>query len=150
MNMLNNIVTEETTIMTFDEWAKEMSDKYKNLSGVCGACGVDEHTGARLSLAAAKFLEPLVAGYMTGPVGIYKGTGIAAKTVSGPDINQFKTECLQMIQDGKEIILYMPVWYPGWWQFTDLDQTTFEHTVLETPRLIGGTWRIRFAVFEKA
>jgi hypothetical protein len=142
MNILNNTVTEETTIVTFDEWAKEMSDKHENL--------VDDYTGARISLEAAKFLEPLIAGYMTGPVGIYKGTSIAAITVSVPDINQFKTECLQMIQDGKEIILCMPIWYPNWWQFTDLDQKTFEHIVLETPRLIDGKWKIRFAVFEKA
>jgi hypothetical protein len=143
MNMLNNAVTEETTIVTFDEWAKEMSDKYKNLF-------VDDYSGARVSLEAAKFLEPLVAGYMTAPTAIYKGTAIAAKTVAGPNINEFKTECLQMIQDGKEIVLYMPIWHPDWWQFTDLDQTTFEHNILDTAKFVEGKWKIRFAVFEKA
>jgi hypothetical protein len=140
--MLDNTVTEDT-IVPFDEWAKEISDKYKNLY-------MDEYTGARVSLQAAKFLEPLVAGFMTAPVGIYKGTPIAAKTVSGHDINEFKTECLQMIQDGKEIILYMPIWYPNFQTFIEIDQKTFEPVELDTPRLVDGKWKIRFAVFEKA
>ncbi len=85
MNILNNTVTEETTIVTFDEWAKEMSDKYKNTY-------MDAYNGTRLSLEAAKFLEPLVAGYMTVPAVIYKGTSIVSKTVKVRDINEFKTE----------------------------------------------------------
>ena len=136
-NTLETIKITDTTVGLY-EWAKVMSDDK------CPAT----YAHAWIPIHAGEYLEPVLTGFMTGPVGIYNSKPLEAKTVAITDITAFREEVAKWMAEGKKVFLYMPIWYPGQHVFKKLNPETFEPVDCDPPEWIEGQWKIRFAVLE--
>ena len=97
---------------------------------------------------AGKYFEPVVTGYMTGPVGFHYGKAMEARTITTTDIVEFRDQCGAWIAEGKQVFFYMAIWYPSQHVFFKADPTTYEPVECDPPVFIEGKWKIRYALLE--
>lgn len=136
-NTLETIKITDTTVGLFD-WAKVMAET--TIPAAEFHAWVPVHAG--------EYLEPVLTGFMTGPVGVYNGRSLEARTVVVNDIVSFREKVAKWMTEGKKVFLYMPIWYPSQHVFKKLDPVTFDPVECDPPEWIEGRWKIRFAVLE--
>ena len=99
--------------------------------------------GANFDLRGVEYLSPVIDGYMVGPVGVYDGNIVEAKTVVFSDIQEALTE---MVTNGDRIVMYMLIHIPGSVQYDKLNEDTFELEPLPEPVIRGPHWKMRFEI----
>lgn len=122
------------TTLTFDQWLENVEKMQQLLSSA---------QNTFLDIPSAKYLETVVAGFMSMPVGVYQGQTLTCRTIQATDISEFRTYVANL---GKPVILYQTLWCPSWPQFVRGNPETFEPIVLDTPIISKSFWRMRFAV----
>ena len=128
---------EETTKYTTvdkDTWAMMIAEARKTIEFI---------TGAYYDLHGVDYLAPLVDGYMTGPVAVYNGKPIEARSVMIDDIG----DALElMMNNGDRIIMYMLIFMPSMPVYSKLDDATFTNIPLDKPYVTTGKWKLRYAL----
>jgi hypothetical protein len=97
---------------------------------------------------AGKYLEPVLTGYMTAPVGVHYGKPMEARTITTEDLVEFRQQCASWIAEGKLVFLYMAIWYPSQHVFYKADPATYEPVECDPPVFIEGKWKIRYALLD--
>ena len=136
-NTVETLKITDTTVGLFD-WAKIMADDKSP--------AVYAH--AWIPIHAGEYLEPVLTGFMTGPVGVYNSKPLEAKTYAVADITKFREELAAWMVEGKKVFLYMPIWYPGQYVFKKLNPLTFDPVDCDPPEWIEGQWKMRLAILE--
>ncbi len=137
-NQLADNMTQNTnTTVTFEEWKHSIA-----------AIKLDGHQLQTIRQDAAWYLIPVLAGFMTAPVGMFNNQTIVAKSVKVDDIVEFRAELAEMVAAGKQILLYMPIWVPANVVFDKIDPATFNVIHCDPPEKTEAYWKIRFAEVE--
>ena len=136
----SNEIIEDTTL-TFDQWLGNVEKMQRLLPSAHNTF---------LDIPSVKYLESVVAGFMSMPVGVYQGQILTCKTVKCTDISEFRTYVANL---GKPVILYQALWCPKWPLFHGPHSETFEPVEYDPPRFVSALmpsednhWRIRFAI----
>ena len=129
------------TTLTFDQWLENVEKMQQLLSSA---------QNTFLDIPSAKYLETVVAGFMSMPVGVYQGQTLTCKTMKCDDISEARSYFANL---GKPVILYQTLWCPSWPLFHGHHQETFEPVDFDPPLFTSACiptesqhWRIRFAV----
>ena len=128
--------TENTTI-NYDEWVKYQS----NIKTLATAPEL-------IDLTAAEYLKEYFAGYMTGPVGLFKGVPILAKSkIFNNDLDGI-LEVKKYLNEHKEsddLFLYQILFIPSMLQTRVFDENTLEIKTFSNPVMSKSKWKIRYA-----
>ncbi len=122
------------TTLTFDQWLENVEKMQQLLPAA---------QNTFLDIPSVKYLETVVAGFMSMPVGVYQDQILACKTVKCTDISEFRTEVANL---GKPVILYQALWCPSWPLFHVANPETFEPVVMDPPMIAESFWKMRFAI----
>ena len=127
----------EDTIIDYNEWVSYQSN-IKTLAAM----------PELIDLTAAEYLKECFVGYMKGPVGLFKGVPITAKSkIFNNDLDGI-LEAKKYLNEHKEIddlFLYQVLFIPSVLQTRVFDNDTFEFKTLSTPVMSKSGWKIRYA-----
>ena len=124
----------DDTTLTFDQWLENVEKMQKLLPS---------ENNTFLDVPSVKYLEPVVAGFLSMPVGVYQGQVLTCRTIKSTDISEFRTYVANL---GKPVILYQALWCPSWPLFLVANPETFEPVVMDPPMISDPYWKMRFAV----
>lgn len=126
------------TILSWEEWLERVEDMNT------GELAITD-TRSYVDVPSAKYLEPVVAGFMGSPVSIYQSLPVCAKTMKVTDISEFRTYIATL---GKPVILNQPIWCHSWPAFVTMNPETFEPVAMDPPMITEPFWKMRFAIVE--
>lgn len=139
MDITTEVREIEDTIINYDEWVKHQST-VKTLATMPEI----------IDLPAAEYLKECFAGYMTGPVGLFKGVPLTAKSKIFQNDSNGILEAKKYLNDHKEVddlFLYQILFIPSVLQIRIFDKDTLEFKTLSTPVMSKSGWKIRYAAF---
>lgn len=88
------------------------------------------------------YLGPVFKGFMLKPVAVFNNHPLIAKTQVVKDLEEFRTGIANL---DRPAFLYMPLYIPSQPLFRKVNKNG-EFVELDPPEMIGGLWRIRYAV----
>ena len=127
-------ITGGDTTLTWEEWLERVDDMNTKSA-------MNDHS--YIDVPSAKYLEPVIAGFMGAPVAIYQDKPVCAKTARVNDISEFRTYVANL---GKPVILYQTIWCPAWPAFVTMNPMTFEPEAMDPPMITESFWKMRFAI----
>jgi hypothetical protein len=127
-------ITGGDTTLTWEQWLERVEDM-NTKSTMADRSYID--------IPSAKYLEPVVAGFMGAPVAVYQGQPVMARTRKVDDISEFRTYIATL---GKPVILYQTIWCSAWPAFVAMNPDTFEPVAMDPPMITESFWKIRFAI----
>ena len=124
------------SVVNLREWAENLDSMQESLPY--------ETYHAWIPVHCAQYLEPVLTGYMTGPVGFYDGQPLSARSVKVDNIEEFRATLAGI---GKPVFLYTPIWIPSQYVFKTINESG-DVVDCDPPQYIEGFWKIRYAVAE--
>lgn len=130
MNEVENTVDDFT--LGKDQWVTMIEESRKTFEFM---------PHAYYDMYGVDFLAPVIEGYMPGPVTIYKGKPVEARSVVFDNI---KDTLDTMMNNGERILMYMLIYQPATPIYSTLDETTFTNIPLDEPIMRKSSWKMRF------
>lgn len=130
MNEVENITQDFT--LSKDDWVK-MIEKSRQI--------IEFMPHAYYDMYGVEFLTPVIEGYMPGPVTIYKGKPVEARTIVFDNI---KEALDKMMNNGERILMYMLIYQPAVPIYSKIDEATYTNIPLDEPIMGKSSWKMRF------